>query len=157
MILRKYQLSPGKGFTLIELMIVMLIMAIMLSISLPAFRSMGRGSALRNSVSSVCNTLSMARQWAITHKENVTFEWKSPSDTNSYFYVLNEANKCLSPTNELPLEIEFDLSSNNNFTFKSDGAVGDCIQKKIILKDTKKASAKKTITINGLTGGIRVQ
>ena len=58
-----------KAFTLIELLVVMVIMAVVAAMTIPAFISIGRGDELNGAVRSLCSTLSLIKQWSITHKE----------------------------------------------------------------------------------------
>ncbi len=56
------------GFTLMELLVVIAIMAVLMGITLPAFNTMGRGSGMRGAVSQLRSTISLSRQWAVTHR-----------------------------------------------------------------------------------------
>jgi len=62
-----------RGFTLIELMAVILLIAILMAIGIPAFRGIGRGSKMDAALNSIRTTISLARQWAVTHRENTYF------------------------------------------------------------------------------------
>ncbi|MDD5484200.1 MAG: prepilin-type N-terminal cleavage/methylation domain-containing protein [Kiritimatiellae bacterium] len=160
----------ARAFTLVELLVVMVLMAIIIGISVPAFVGMGRGAGMRGAVRSVHSSLSLVRQWAITHREQVTFVYCNGDNAESYFYATNEFNTAIISTNEpttLPLDVIFYFSSGTNdyITFKSDGGLlddGHLVdgQKIVNIRDrkfkTEEAKGKK-ISINGLTGAIRVE
>jgi len=59
-----------KAFTLIELLVVIVIMAIIVGMSIPAFRGMGKAAEMNGTVRALCSTISLTRQWAITHRES---------------------------------------------------------------------------------------
>ncbi|HMO52390.1 MAG TPA: prepilin-type N-terminal cleavage/methylation domain-containing protein [Kiritimatiellia bacterium] len=59
------------GFTLVELLVVVAIMAIMLGLAIPAFQGSGRGAKARSAVFQLNTTLNLARQMAITTRQNV--------------------------------------------------------------------------------------
>src|SRR5450759_5345180 len=61
------------AFTLIELLVVMVIAAVIMAVSLPSFLSMGRGAGMRTAVNNIRSTVALSRQWAITHREEITF------------------------------------------------------------------------------------
>ena len=165
----------ARGFTLIELLIVIVLMAIIAGMSAPAFIGMGRGAGMRGSVRSVCSTLSLLRQWAITHREEVTFHYFQGSDpgtaTNaSYYYAVNEFGTAIISTNDvptLPMEVMFGphdgVGNPYEVTFKTDGGLAPpvgSLTKHIYIRDRKfpdDADKGKTISINGLTGGILVE
>lgn len=75
------------GFTLVELLIVISIMAIIIAIALPRFGEIGRGSKMRGAVNELRSSISLARQWAIAHREDVYLI--VPSDTSALFSGLN--------------------------------------------------------------------
>ena len=148
-----------KSFTLIELLFVMLIIAIISAISIPAFISMGRGASMRSTVSSVYNTLSLARQWAITHREEITFSCyrdtaTGSAFTGSTFCVTNQAGIyiCRPLTNSL----DVNFASSTSVTFKADGGLASGSVAKHIYIEDRHHTVTKTITIYGLTGGIKV-
>ena len=61
------------GFTLIEMMIVVVIMAIVSSIAYPSFRDMIINSQVRNATESIVNGLQKARAEAVARNTNVSF------------------------------------------------------------------------------------
>ncbi len=158
-----YKKIYRRGFTLVELLLVILLMAIIIGISSPAWIGMGRGAGMRGSVRAVSSTLSLLRQWAITHKENVTFYYfEGVAPSASYYYAVNEANTVLEKTNELPMEVMF--GGSTSVTFKTDGGLASgAVPEHIYILDRKFTNESdvifkgKTISINGLTGGIHVE
>jgi prepilin-type N-terminal cleavage/methylation domain-containing protein len=60
--------SRQHAFTLVELISVLVILAILLSIALPAVTNLTKANALNAAAREVSNTLSLARQMAITHR-----------------------------------------------------------------------------------------
>ena len=60
--------SRQHGFTLVELISVLVILAILLSIALPALTNLSKANAMNAAAREVSNTLSLARQYAITHR-----------------------------------------------------------------------------------------
>jgi prepilin-type N-terminal cleavage/methylation domain-containing protein len=56
------------GFTLIEMLTVMVIIVIVLSIGVPAFNNLMKSGGLSGASREVANSLGLARQYAITHR-----------------------------------------------------------------------------------------
>jgi len=75
-----------KAFTLVELLIVIVIMAIIAGMAAPAFIGIGRGSELNGAVRSLSSTLSLIKQWSITHKESTEII----IETNVFFTLAGE-------------------------------------------------------------------
>jgi prepilin-type N-terminal cleavage/methylation domain-containing protein len=76
------------GFTLVELISVLVILAILLSIALPALTNLSKASAINAAAREVSNTLSLARQYAITHRTTtrVVFPYNSSPLTYQYMW-----------------------------------------------------------------------
>lgn len=60
------------GFTLLELLVVIGLMGLMMAFAIPAFVSMNRGGALRSATFQLHSNLSLARQAAITTRQDVS-------------------------------------------------------------------------------------
>lgn len=151
------------SFTLIELLTVIAVMAMIIAIAAPAFVGIGRGAGMRGAVSGTKSTLSLLRQWAITHRERVSFYYyQNVAQSASYYYAANEFGTVLEKTNELPMEVAY--KGSGKMTFKTDGGLASgSAPTNIVIADRKAFSLdentlkKKTISINGLTGGIHVE
>lgn len=63
-----------RGFTLVEMVVVVALMAIFLAIALPAFRQLIMNFQVRVLAESVVNGLQLARGTAVQRNENVRFE-----------------------------------------------------------------------------------
>jgi len=59
------------AFTLTELLVVIGIMAIITAVTIPSFQGIGRGTAMTTAIMELKTTLSLSRQWAITHRQKV--------------------------------------------------------------------------------------
>ncbi len=57
-----------RGFTLVELLVVMGIMALLVLVAMPMFSGLTRSSGMSGATMQLRTTLSLARQWAITHR-----------------------------------------------------------------------------------------
>lgn len=70
-----YAVCRGRGFTLVELLMVIGVMALMMALILPAFRGFGRSASMNSAVSQVRTSLSLSRQWAINQNVNVQMQF----------------------------------------------------------------------------------
>ncbi len=153
--------AARSGITLLELLVVIVIMAIVMSVSIPAFTSMGRGAGMRGAVAEVRSTLSLSRQWAITKREPVTFQCGQDNSTNYYvvytYDAITKSNTIIQATNYLEKGLCFHTTlASNSLTFKTSGDLegGSGL---INIGITNAQTVKKTIVVNRLTGGISVE
>ncbi len=93
------------GFTLLELLTVMAIMVIMMSIAAASYYGMSQGAAIRGSASNISTTLSLARQYAVNHR-NRTHVWLWKDGTNSNYQVYVEAGRHIGANGSNILKLE---------------------------------------------------
>lgn len=142
-----------RGVTLIELLVVMFIAAVLMTIAAPAFSGIGRGSALRAATSSVRSTLALSRQWAIIHKETVSFSYApAGGGINATFWVTNQLGERIGTTVTNPPTIDFQAAGS--VTFKPDGSLNPITTHSIVLMGSNAVS--RTIRVRGLTGSVEV-
>ncbi|HET9251838.1 MAG TPA: GspH/FimT family pseudopilin [Candidatus Eisenbacteria bacterium] len=72
---RDGRLSPSEGFTLVELMIVIVIFGIVSAIALPGFNKFMRSLDLNSQVQRTATTIRVVRQKAITENNNYVIYW----------------------------------------------------------------------------------
>lgn len=72
----------SKGFSLVELMVSIVVLAILASIAIPSFQSWLRNTQIRNAAESVTNGLQLARAEAVTRNTNVRFQLTSNLASN---------------------------------------------------------------------------
>jgi len=63
----------AKGFTLVELMVGLVVIAILMSLAVPSFRTWIQNSQIRNAAESVSSGLQRARAEAVSRNANVEF------------------------------------------------------------------------------------
>ena len=94
------------GFTLLELLTVMAIMALMLSLAMMAFNDMGRGSGFRGATLEFKSALSLARQHAITQRSHSGVVYGNNDEGRGFYYMTNAHLGTVGTTNFLVLGIQ---------------------------------------------------
>ena len=72
---REARLSPCEGFTLIELMVVIVIFGIVSAVALPGFNKFMRSLDLNSQIQRTATTIRVVRQKAITENNNYVVYW----------------------------------------------------------------------------------
>ncbi len=118
---------PRAGFTLLELMTVMMIMFILMGISTLALRGLVRGAGISGAVSNVRSMLTQARQQAIMNQQATAVFFTHAGETNtmqiltSYGRVADAGANAFTAEDELPWD-HSTLSGVANYNFR--GGVG---------------------------------
>ncbi len=151
------RLGGKRGFTLAELLAVMLIMVILMGMAVSAFYGMGRGARMRGAVSSFNTALSLTRQYAVTRSEPLTIELIESEETGETvwsFEIKNSEGTQIRPTQYLPPGIEFD-TTDLSFTFLPDGSLEG--HQTVVIEVEDEHGQSITFTINGLTGMVKIE
>jgi len=139
-----------RGFTLIEMVIVMAIMGVLVSIALPAFSQWRAHSAVNDASTAIMGHLKQARNIAMAESRDVrvvfaTTAYTFDKDTTgscggckNMTYSLSRYSANLSVSTKI---------SNNTVTFSSSGTGTTGT---ITLKDSVDTSFCKNITVNGI-------
>ena len=98
--------SRSRGFTIIELMMVVVILVILISIAGPDFRNIIIATRIKNVSFDVFSTLTQARSEAITRNTTVTITPDSGGWAKGWTISCTDATVCKNPaTNTPPLTI----------------------------------------------------
>ncbi len=152
----------SRAVTLIELLAVITIVALVMAVAVPGIKFFVKGSRLSAGAKKVADTLSFARQLAITNRYIYGVQFKpAENEYRIFFYDRNDPNKnnpddgiTVDKWNYLPTSIQF-ASAPNEVEFKPTGGVsGGSAGILIMDKDSGK---RRTITVINVTGRVRVK
>jgi prepilin-type N-terminal cleavage/methylation domain-containing protein len=150
-------MKSRSGFTLLELLVVMGIMVLLMSISAIGIMGMRRGAEVRGAVMTVRTTMMLARQQAVTKRQNVSVEFYAPGEDNTMVVVQGTARATNSIV-YLPRGVQFTSLPPGlppTITFTPSGGAGVGAPVTIGLKEKDgvgKSPQSKTITVWLLTG-----
>lgn len=154
--------QTARGFTLLELLVVMGIMVMMMSMGVAGFFHMRRGAELRGASAMVQTTLMLARQQAVTMRHDVSVSFFQNGQTNGLLVgeVVSGVTNILHEPVTLSPGIEYDGTPPDVIIFKSTGmadgvASSDVnLREKAVVDNNKRQKA--TITVWHLTGVAKV-
>ncbi len=168
-----------KGFSFIELMTVVAIMALLVAASMPMFRNYTRGKNLKEGTNMVISALRRTRNTTITERKKYRTVFDTVNNAVA-IYLSGDDNNPAENWRSLPEFIEFDTSINvpvtwytgNNLgpyyfkytgeeiywiEFKTSGSSNSGIyNQKVLLLETS-TDDTKLITVGALTGRINVE
>ena len=101
-----------KGFTLIELIITSLVLAIIAMLAIPSFSNMLAKQKLNSDIRSLSGALTQSRGQAVFLRKDVQINFIEGANTDTqYYWSINPKNTIISP------------STLSSLTFKKDGAL----------------------------------
>ena len=140
-----------KGFTLVELMVVVALLAIMASIAIPSFQTLILNNRLSNATNALLTGLQLARSEAVTNRTAITVCGANTSH-NACANSSNWSNGALilqgtTLIRSIPLDLAgVTVSSTaNNLTYNSNGTTTAAT---LTVSDSRGASSARTITVN---------
>jgi len=126
---RKFKMKQEAGFSVIELMVVAVIMAIIVAISIPSLRSHTASVNLTKGASKVAASLKLARTRAVATNAPVIVEFDG--DAGSYFLYQDDdedgtcdANETCAGPYEMPNNTSIN-SANNEIIFSPTGSASE--------------------------------
>ena len=152
-----------RGFTLLELLTVIAIMAVMMGATTAAYFGLGRGARLRGAVSTLRSSLSLTRQQAILKGQTLTLEFRevsSGSDTYQYevwYYSDTDSTEDhqVGQTGYLPRGISLSPVPRDLEFYPTGGAGADA-PVLLTLAEIGAAGTTVTLTVYPLTGLMKV-
>ncbi len=123
-------LTRAKGFSVIELLVVVSVMALLLAIVIPNLLRFLPAHKLASGMSQVMGDLRLARQKAIAEGNDFVISY--PVEADAEYYKVHDNDNSDRPPNEagehvlrirLPSQVEF--VGSETFAFKSDGTAID--------------------------------
>ena len=141
-----------RGFTLLELLLVMVVVGMMLSAGVAGFFGMGKGARMRGAVNNVRSAVALARQQAIVHGETMELVFEEV-ETDRWAYYLQTATggQVYGDKRYLAPGVVFGSSTPDSILFRPDGGSGSAAKETIVLEQTE-GPEKWEITVYGLTG-----
>lgn len=118
---RPFSSVGDRGFTLIELMVVVTLVAVLSAIAVPSFRDLLLNQRLAASTSDFVAALSLARTEALKRSQTITLTPKTVKDWNSGWEVkstVGNAATTLRTFEALPVGVTVDTGLSNAFNGK---------------------------------------
>jgi len=150
-----------QAFTLVEMLVVLAVIALILSLSIPFTSGFGKGLRLKTAARAILGTLRVAKSNAITYRQKYTVFFDKEDEA---YWIEDSEGRLFERKRELPSSIKFENPDDENtdpITFEDDKVVfystGAIEGGSGSVTITNKQGNSKTISIIGSTGKIRVE
>lgn len=122
-----------KGFSLIELVVIMSIFAIGISIAIPSFTNIGRKNVVKMNARKIKDSLFRSRMKAVELNESVVFEVDEKN--NSYYVKIKKTNKIIEEYQFEDVNISINIASD--ITWNSKGNTSDACTINVVGNNSK--------------------
>ena len=158
---RRQKTEDRKGFTLMEMLVVLAVIGLLLGVSIPFFSGFTKGAKLKTATKGVAALLNTARGLAITYRKNYSVIFDYSAQTHEY-YIIDEEGQVYTKKYSLPSSIRFFRPSDpaHPTTFPSRAAAFSSAggltgsSGSVWLAD-KKGDIRR-ITVSNTTGRVRI-
>ncbi|MBT3294137.1 MAG: prepilin-type N-terminal cleavage/methylation domain-containing protein [Verrucomicrobia bacterium] len=152
-----------RGFTLLELLVVMAIMAMIMGATMAAYFSIGQGARIRGAVNTLQSNLALARQRTVLQQIPLSVVFSNNVTSGTWHYQVEEAESGarigevmhVPPGVDLLTEAAEDIGDGDRITFRPSGSA-DPEFATIKLVEAVNVDQVWTLTVYGLTGLVKV-
>ncbi|MCQ9208774.1 MAG: prepilin-type N-terminal cleavage/methylation domain-containing protein [Omnitrophica bacterium] len=150
-----------KGFTLMEMLVVLAVIVLLIGVSIPFFASFTKGAKLKTAAKDVVAVLNTARIASITYRKNYSVNFDYSQTPHSY-YITDENNEIYGKKYHLPSSIKFSRPQQpqqpttftaDKATFSSTGGLIGSVGS-VWLADKKEDFRR--ITVSNTTGRVKI-
>ena len=144
-----------KGFTLIEITIVIVIIALLISMSVPFFGNLFTSMGLKVAAREISTTLRTARSYAVARNDNhsVIFTSDGVTATPDIFYVTDSGGTMVDKGHKTNPGVS--ITAATTITFVPSGGLDSGSATSVTAQNTKGDTIQ--VSVNSVTGMVEIQ
>jgi len=140
-----------KGFTLVEMMVVVALLAIMASVAVPAYQSLIQNNRLSSTTNALLGGLQLARSEAVTTRTSTTICGANAAQNDCVDSTAWDNGALVRQGANLVRVIPWSTgvtatSSEKSLTYNANGTAASSAT--VVVSDSRGASSARTITVN---------